>query len=271
MSNFQSNVHALLRKAHQEEAAAGFPRLKRIPQTQIIWLLDFYSTLDAAEQDALLDALARFGARMFSPQDASGKEYQELLDLPAYAKFEDARKGPAAHCGTRYIPVKSMDLYMRDPNNFLEIRSELTPLNFQPRPDLVADPDCLRAAKAPQLRKLMDESVRRLFAPDKKKVEKEKRAGGACVYPGVVGNSRTQVHVDFGSRMGQVCYQVGVVNSAGKLQFPCIYEYLWGAAGGWDYLTEENAPRSIDFLAEQVVYLVRLIEQVSDLAGRPAS
>ena len=270
MSDLQSNVLALLRTAHQEEAAAGFPRLKRIPQTEIIWLLDYFSTLEAAEQDALLDALARFGVRMFSPQGDSGREYQELLDLPAYAKYKEAREGPAAHCGTRYIPVKSMDSYMRDPNNFLKIRSELTPLNFQPRPDLVPDPDCLKAAKAPQLRKLVDESFRRLFAPDKKKVEKEKLAGGACKYPGVVGNSRVRVHVDFGSRMGQVCYQVGVVNSAGKLRFPCIYEYLWGAAGGWDYLTEENAPRCTDFLAEQVVYLARLIEQVSDLAGRPA-
>ena len=260
----ESNVLALLRAAHREEVAAGFPRLKRIPKSEIIWLLDYFSTLDTAERDALLDALARFGARMFSPQDESGREYQELLDLPAYAKYEEARKGPAAHCGTRYIPVKSMDSYMRDPNNFLEIRSELTPLNFQPRPDLMPNPDCFIAAKAPQLRKLLDESFRRLFAPDKKKVEKEKPAGGACVYPGVVGNSRVRVSVDFGSRMGQVCYHVGVVNPAGKLQFPCIYEYLWGAAGGWDYLTEENAPRCIDFLAEQVVYLVRLIEQVSD-------
>jgi hypothetical protein len=266
----ESNVLALLRTAHREEAAAGFPRLKRIPKAAIIWLLDYYSTLDAAERDAFLDALARFGARVFSPQDNSGREYQELLDLPAYAKYEKARNSPAAHCGTRYIPVKSMDSYMRDPNNFLEIRSELTPLNFQPRPDLVPNPDCLMAAKAPQLRKLVDESFRRLFAPDKKKVEKEKQAGGACVYPGVVGNSRVRVSVDFGSWMGQVCYQVGVVNPAGKLRLPCIYEYLWGAPGGWDYLTEENAPRCIDFLAEQVVYLVRLIEQVSDLAGRPA-
>jgi len=62
----ESNVLALLRTAHREEAAAGFPRLKRIPKTAIIWLLDYFSTLDAAERDALLDALARFGARMFS-------------------------------------------------------------------------------------------------------------------------------------------------------------------------------------------------------------
>jgi hypothetical protein len=216
-----------------------------------------------------LDALARFGVRMFSAHDDCGSKYQELLDVPAYARYLEAKNGPAARCGTRYIPVKSMDSYMRDPNNFLAVRSELTPLNFLPRPDLVPDPDYLKAAKAPQLRKLVDESFRRLLTPDKKKVEKEKSAGGACVYPGVIGDSRIRVYVDFGSRMGQVCYHVGVANSAGKIQFPCTFEYLWGAAGGWDYLTEENAPRCIEFLTEQVVYLVHLIERVRDLAGRP--
>jgi len=36
---------------------------------------------------------------------------------------------------------------------------------------------------------------------------------------------------------------------------------------GWDYLTEENAPRSIEFLAEQVVHLAGLIEKVSEVRG----
>ena len=103
------------------------------------------------------------------------------------------------------------------------------------------------------------------IAPDKKKVEKVKSPGGMCHYPGVVGNTRVGVDVDFGSRMGQVCYTVRVLNSDGTLKFACIDEYLWGAPGGWDYLTEENAPRCIDFLAEHVVYLVGLIERVSAL------
>jgi hypothetical protein len=267
MPDLQSNVVDLLRSAHREEAAAGFPRLKRIPKTEIIWLLDYYPTLDTAEQHALLDALARFGARMFHPSQKVD-EYQELERLPAYARYQAASKGPAAKCGTRYIAVKSMDAYMCDPANFAEIRSQLTPLNFQPRPDLLPDLDSLKSAKAPLLRKLVDESLRRLFSPDKKKVEKEKLAGGTCKYLGVVGTSTVRVEVDFGSRMGQVCYSVGVLNSEGKLKFPCTYEYLWGAPGGWDYLTEENAPRCIDFLAEQVEHLVSLIEKARDLEGR---
>jgi hypothetical protein len=270
MSHFQSSVLALLRAEHREEATAGFPRLKRIPKTAIIFLLDYFATMDAVEQDELLDALVRFGARMFwEAQDVS--EYQQLLAIPAYARYDAANRGPAAQCGTRYMAIKSlsMDASMRHPEGFPEgTRTHFTSLNFQPRPDLVPDVSSLKAANAPQLRNLVDDSFRRLFSPDKKEVEKVKSPGGTYRYPGVVGNTRVTVDVDFGSRMGQVCYTVGVLGSDGKLKFPCLYEYLWGAPGGWDYLTEENAPRCIDFLAKQVVYLVGLIERISALVKR---
>jgi len=36
---------------------------------------------------------------------------------------------------------------------------------------------------------------------------------------------------------------------------------FWGTYG-WDYLTEENAPRSIDLLCERIVYLARLRERI---------
>jgi hypothetical protein len=43
--------------------------------------------------------------------------------------------------------------------------------------------------------------------------------------------------------------------------FRLSYERLWDANLGWDYLTEENAARSIDLLMELIIYL-------ADLAGR---
>ena len=46
------------------------------------------------------------------------------------------------------------------------------------------------------------------------------------------------------------------------------YERLWGTGGRWDYLTEENAARSIAFFAEQVAYLADLGERVNGRTGR---
>ena len=40
------------------------------------------------------------------------------------------------------------------------------------------------------------------------------------------------------------------------------YEALWGTNTGWDYLTEENAPRSIDLLCELVTILARFVKWI---------
>ncbi|HEY2295753.1 MAG TPA: hypothetical protein VGM86_34045 [Thermoanaerobaculia bacterium] len=57
--------------------------------------------------------------------------------------------------------------------------------------------------------------------------------------------------------MGQVCYSVGDIRSHGTLS----YELLWGQPGGWDYLTEENAARSVNLLPELIDELARLLQR----------
>jgi len=42
-------------------------------------------------------------------------------------------------------------------------------------------------------------------------------------------------------------------------------EDFWGSRA-WDYLTEENATRSIDLLCERIVYLVNLKERIDALS-----
>ena len=39
---------------------------------------------------------------------------------------------------------------------------------------------------------------------------------------------------------------------------------FWGTTG-WNYLTEENAPRSIELLCERIVYLAKLRERIDAL------
>lgn len=43
------------------------------------------------------------------------------------------------------------------------------------------------------------------------------------------------------------------------------YETLWGTNTGWDYLTEENAGRSIDLLDQLLVSIAGLIERIARL------
>jgi hypothetical protein len=48
----------------------------------------------------------------------------------------------------------------------------------------------------------------------------------------------------------------------GLLAQRLTYEVLLGVGVGWDYLTEENAPRSIDLLEELLQRLARLCARV---------
>src|SRR5437762_1566857 len=56
-----SNIAALVREELDQEAAAGFPKLTRIPSTGVIRLLDYLASLPPAEHAPLRDALARLG------------------------------------------------------------------------------------------------------------------------------------------------------------------------------------------------------------------
>jgi hypothetical protein len=263
MSDLQSNIIAVLRTELAEEAAGAFPRLKRVPYTDIIWFLDWFAALDSAEQEALLDGLARWGALAWFPTAGGPHAVAELESQhPAFARLRAPRNRMGYKGGTRYSVVKmlSMDPGMKEIGYYHEdYRKNCSPLAFKPRVDLLPDLSYLRPAKAPLLRKLVNAAMAKLFAP-----EKQKLPGGEIHYIGALGGSMLKVSVDFGSKLGQVRYGVSVTNPEYTIKFVRLsYEQLWDANLGWDYLTEENAARSIDFLVEQVTYLVNLVDRVN--------
>ncbi len=66
----------------------------------------------------------------------------------------------------------------------------------------------------------------------------------------------------------QLRYGMSIANSAGRIGISRLsYEDLGIVTLGWDYLTEENVPRSVDLLCKQVVYLVRLVDRVTALSS----
>ena len=264
VSDLRANITALLRNELAEEVASGFSRLKRVPYTDIIWFLDYFATLDTAEAEALLDGLARWGAMAFFPQQSGPSDVQELEhEYPAFARLRAPRNRMGYKGGTRYTDVKMLNM---DPG-FLDINyyhedwiKNRSPLAFQPRADLLPDLAALKPARPPLLRKLVNAAFTKLFCP-----EKQKQGGNSWKYLGSFGNAEVGVWVDFGSQFcGQLQYGVSVTHPDYKVKVIRLsYERLWDANLGWDYVTEENAPRSIDFLAEQVTYLVGLADRVN--------
>ena len=169
---------------------------------------------------------------------------------------------PGAKGGTRYTDIKTLaadhsfwDLNAYDPS----WRERLTPRHFQPLPDLLPALTDLKAAKAPLLRRLCDQALSGSFG-----LKRQKMAGGSK-YCGSIHGCEVTVRIDFGSMLGQLCYSVTVTQAGERLLIPQIsYEMLWDVTRGWDYLTEENAARSVELLAEQVAHLTRLGEELGE-------
>lgn len=201
-----------------EESAADFPCLRRIPSTGIISLIDYYSELPSPAQAELLVSLAARAAGLVGPVK------ETVAPTPPWDAWLRASQSPAYSGGYRYSSLKLIAMMRRDPQSqaLLE-RGNRRP----PRPNLLPDPSNFLPAKAPLLKKLV-QAKEPIF-------------------------STYRVEFDFGSRLTQLRYGV-----------PCggpiatSYEQIWGAPSGWDYLTEENAERSIDLLPELVESLVIL-------------
>jgi hypothetical protein len=258
----RSKVIALLRSDFAAEAAAGFPRLKRIPCTYFIRFLDYFVSLDTAGQEGLLDGMAQFGSAVFFP-NAGPAEYEQRKRHPALQRFDAMLNSMDFNGGYRYVDVKSLCMVARTTelgglDGWIKSRG-FSGLALQPREDLLPNLSYLQPAKPAVLRKLVDAAFQKLFA-----AKKSKSGGGDVQYTGSLGDSPLTVWLDFGSQLGQLRYGVSVANPAHTIKFVRVaYESLWCHHLGWDYMTEENAARSIDFLAEQVAHLAQLADRMN--------
>lgn len=265
MADARSSAMALLRSDFAAEASAGFPRLKRIPCTYFIRFLDYFASLDPAAQETLLDGMARFGSAGFFP-DSGRTDYEERRQHPAIQRFDAMLKSLDFNGGYRYVDVKSLCMVAKVKefgglDGWIKSRG-FSGLALQPREDLLPELRYLQPTKPAALRKLVDAAFQKLFA-----AQKSHAGGGNWQYTGSLGGHPLTVWLDFGSQLGQLRYGVTVDNPAHSIRIVRVsYESLWLHHLGWDYLTEENAGRSIDLLAEQVAHIARLADRINSSA-----
>jgi hypothetical protein len=260
-------IAALIRAMQQEEAAAGFPMLRQIPSTGVIKLLDYVDALSADERAAQIEAQARVAALMLFPAPLIAATYEQLRTSdPALLRRSEAMQAPAFSYGLRYLDLRMHRAAMNDPESVRQMARTRATLDFVPRDDL---PETVVAqtgirdivtAKAPLLRKLLNPMLRsRLGA------RPSKRPGGELVYEGMIGSVPLRISIIFSDTYGQMHYAVSwSLRERNLIVVRLTYENLFGANTGWDYLTEENAPRSIDLLD-------RLLQSLAELFGQVAS
>jgi hypothetical protein len=265
------DVSALLKAHLDAEAQAGFPRLTRTPSSGTILFLDYFSTLDAADRDSLLAVHAEIDALNFFPAPAVRERVEALVAThPALVSYGQAMQSAPFTMGLRYAGLRMLKSMLGDPVSREMMARTRATLDFIPRDDLPAalvpdpDPAHLKPAKAPLLRKLIDEAFPKLFATGK-----QKRLGGETEYIGAFQGTSIKVIIDFSARGPQLRYGVKIPDETKTVfVWGLQYESLWAAAPGWDYLTEENAEPSIRLLCENIAQIVLLRNRVFDLLQR---
>ena len=264
MPDLRTNIAALLLADLKAEAEAGFPTVRRIPSTDAVKFFDYFATLNAAEAAALLDALARGHALQFFPPSSNRHQGLELSETDsALVQFRDATRSGQFAYGLRYQDVRHVRTAFRDPVTLRHMAETRSKLDFVPRDDppseLMPEPERLKVqtANAPLLRKLIDKAFAGMFAPRKT------RQHGTLRYAGSIGSTELTVSVIFSNMYGQLHWWVDMPMLNLNLKTVRVQDF-WGAYA-WDYLTEENAPRSMDLLCERIVYFANLRERIDAL------
>jgi hypothetical protein len=258
-------IAELVRAELAQEVEAGFPVLSRIPSTGIVQFLDNFATLEPADRMSLLDALARIAALNFFPAPLIARAHEQFhtTDSIVIRFYRGMQSGDFAY-GLRYLDVRMARAAVRDPESMAHMARTRAALDFQPRddlPELLVGSTHLRdiqTVRAPQLRKLLNPMLlKRLGA------KPQKRLGGELVYEGMIGDIPVRVSIIFSNLYAQMHYGVTwSVRERALLAQRFNYEIMWGSNTGWDYLTEENAARSIDLLDQLLLRLARLFERV---------
>jgi hypothetical protein len=264
-------VVALVKAYLADEANAGFPRLSACPSSDTIKFLDCFGTLGAADRDAVLQSLARIkGGGFFVYQREVMEQVRQLaMSDPTTQRYRAAMQSPVYTMGMRYSGLRMAKAMLSDAVSVAMKAQTRAKLDFTPRDDvpavLVPDPNFARVlpAKAPLLRPMINKAFKAMFA-----TEKKTQPGGETIYSGLFEDTLIQVGIDYASRFYQLRYGVGIPDDSKTIftsRLDYTYENLWAAGQGWDYLTEENAERSIVLLCDYVARLVRLRNAVRDV------
>lgn len=259
-------IAALFRAELGEEMAAELPTLRRIPSTLVVRFIDYLTALAAPEQATLLDALASAVATAIaSPQAGALTQSQH----PALAQLNAALAFRGFNGGFRYTPIKILSGIAKNKaiggvDGWLR-NLQCSELEMRPRDDLLPPPYSVEPVKPARLKRLVDKALEALLAPERTKFGSE-----LTQYVGVWEGWKVTVKVLFapGGRVNprQLEYIVSVASADAAKSVPeggGTYEGMWWLRATWDYITEENAERSVAALKDLIIYLTRLTEPLN--------
>ncbi|MGH6845897.1 MAG: hypothetical protein ACREC0_00230 [Methylocella sp.] len=240
------------------EQRNGFSTLKRVPDTRVIRFLDHFANLNSGDQSELAAILAEWSSYKFSGTP---------IAVPTVDQFTRATVFPGRAEGLRYMGIKLLAGLAKgsghgELDDWFRMRG-ITGLALQPPENLVRDASDLIPVRIPTIRRVVQAAFAKLFAPNVTEI-----GGGIWRFEGMLGESSLKVMIRYSGKMGrpQLKYEVAVRAKGRVIAAPnlCLESVLGAGFGGWDYLTEENAVRSVALLCELVEYVARLPERLPD-------
>lgn len=259
MNNVRQELVNWLKAEFRAEQKSDFTVLRQVPDTRVIRFLDHYTSLDSAAQAALLEILV----------DWSSYGLIEPPPNPVWQQYSNAVTLPGIGTGVRYTGVNLLAGLMKDAShNGLEDfyrKQGVTGLAMILPKELISDLSMIIPVRIPTLRRMVKSAFTRLFSAEISDLGSE-----ILRYEGELNECRIRVQIRYSARMGrpQLEYGTEVHGKGRSIRTPSLcFESLLGVGfGRWDYITEENAERSVQLLAELVQWVARLPDRLpSDL------
>ena len=190
------DLYAFARAEFEAEWRSDFARLRRIPSTAVLRLLDFFADQSPPDQVALADDLALNALGMLIyPRRSDLHAYQAGREV--YRRYVD---GIITYSGYRYLGTRLL-------------RSFLAGEKTDPQISLPPDVRELAAAIVPTNSREIRKGIKARFKAHFG-AKPENLGGGVWRYPGQHGDVALQVEIDYGGLSDQLRYWVTVHDPA---------------------------------------------------------
>jgi hypothetical protein len=256
---------AKLRQHRQEQAAHGFPLLRACPNTSAIALITFLDKLTSAEREDFANQLSCLEDEQASmPPSTHAAMQEQMRAFPLLARYFGASIGldppQVTARDIRQVPVKLMAKLLAEAGaGGLETIGKTLMLSDEPearRPSTAhaASLDEAVPVAPARLRKLIDRMMSDRFGATAQAIDKQHTVYGALVPAG-----QLRLHAMFAppGRMTQQLDYVIEMRTKGHGQV--AYESIWRLPSSWNYLTENNAERSIVHLGTLIGICLALL------------
>jgi hypothetical protein len=244
-----ANAKKGIRRLIEEESAAGFPFVRRIPSTYVWKSLAHIDALDATERDVLFNVLAERSSGWLQ-KDIHMEQYlerqKELVRHPAYQRYITTAAAPWKYADPSFLRQMLENYKSTSPSSVPD---------FSPVPLSVAEnAEPPTVASVGEIRK----EVKRAFG-ERFNAQPIKLSAGMWNYPGEYQGRPFTLTLDFGGKFHKLRYGVGL--DRGSATEPFVggtWESIFGMANDWNVVCGHNLAQSVALLAEIVEKIVML-------------